>query len=103
PPFPGELDGSDAIGVLLDVLDLAPAGAVESLRDGFRLTLDGRGRVALLDARLRIVGLELPHGARVTFEPGDGVPRRISASSPDGTADLSLESFGAWPAGEAIP
>jgi len=102
-PFPGELDGRDAIGVLLGVLDLAPTGPVSSSHDGFRDSLDERGRAALLDERLRIVGLELPDGTRVRYEPGDGIPRRIDAKSRDGSAHLELSSFGDWPASEPIP
>jgi hypothetical protein len=101
-PFPGELDGRDAIGVLLGVLDLPPAGPVESWRDGFRVALDGHGRVALLDEKLRIVGFELP-GAKVAYEPGEAIPRRIDAKTREGSADLKLQSFGDWPASEPIP
>lgn len=102
-PFPGELDSRDAIGVLLGVLDLPPGGAVVARGAGVRIVLDARGRSVLMDERLRIVGFELPHGASVKYEPGDGVPRRIEAKSPDGFANLRLESFGPWPASEPIP
>jgi hypothetical protein len=102
-PFPGEFDPKDAIGVLLGVLDMPAAGAVESRPGGFRVALSGGGRAALLDERLRIVGVELPRGASVRYEPGEGLPRRIDATSPDGNASLRLESYGAWPESEPIP
>ncbi len=102
-PFPGELDARDAIGLLLGVLDVAPEGAVEKARGGYRVALDGRGRAARLDEAYRIVGLELPRGARASYEPGDAIPRRIDAQSPDGTAHLTLSSYGDWPSSERIP
>ena len=102
-PFPGELEARDAIGLLLGVLDLPPEGSMEKTRGGYRVALDGRGRAARLDEAYRIVGLELPHGARASYEPGDAIPRRIDAQSPDGTAHLTLSSFGDWPSTERIP
>jgi hypothetical protein len=102
-PFPGEIDARDAIGLLLGVLDVAPAGPVERARGGFRVGLDDHGRAARLDETYRIVGLELPRGARASYEPGEAIPRRIDAKSPDGTALLRLSSFGDWPASEPIP
>ena len=98
-----ELTFDEADGLLLGVLDLPPEGSVEKARGGYRVALDGRGRAARLDEAYRIVGLELPHGARASYEPGDAIPRRIDAQSPDGTAHLTLSSFGDWPSTERIP
>jgi hypothetical protein len=100
--FPGDFEERDAIGVLLGVLDEATTGAVERHGSGYRVLLT-RGRSALLDERLRIVGLELPYEARVSYEPGEGVPRKIDAKSADGSASLKLESLGPWAEGEAPP
>lgn len=103
-PLPMKLGPEDAIGVLLGVLDLPAAGRpVERVRDRYRLFLDGYGRVAVLDTRLSVVGLELPNGTRVSFGPGEGLPRRIEAASPDGRARLALESLAPWPAEEPVP
>lgn len=103
-PFPGRLLPADAIGVLLGALDL-PAGGrpVERAGSRYRLFLDGYGRAASLDDDLRVLGLDLPEGTHVTYEPGEGLPHRIDASSRDGHAHLSLESLGPWPEGEPIP
>ncbi len=42
-------------------------------------------------------------GERVTFQPGDGVPRRIEANGSGGRAILTLESYSAWPESERVP
>lgn len=103
-PFPGKLTDADAIGIVLGVADVPPgADAATSQGDLVRLSLEGEGRAALLDGTGRVVGLELPGGTAVRFEPGEGVPRRIEATSPEGRAILKLESYGAWPSGEGVP
>ena len=100
---PGRLAGSDALGALLGAPNLPaePAG-VRFEKGRSRIALAGE-RAALLDAEGRIVGLSYPGGIEVTLEPGEGVPRRIAARGPSGSAVLTLESYGPWPEGEAIP
>ena len=101
-PFPGELDAKDAIGLLFGVLDLAPQ-RFESAGGETRVTLDDRGRAAVLDAGGRVVELDLPGGTRARFEPGGALPRAIDAKSKDGSAKLTLQSYGDWPESEPIP
>lgn len=103
-PFAGRLRPGDAIGVLLGALDVpATARPVEKAGDRYRLFLDSYGRTAVMGSGLEVVGLELPDRTRVTYEPGEGLPRRIEAVSRDGRAHLSLESLVAWPEDEPIP
>ena len=103
-PFPSRIRPADAIGVLLGALDLsAIARPVERIGDGYRLFLDGYGRAATLDPKLSVVALELPGPTRVTYVPGQGLPREIEAISRDGRARLELESLAPWPEGEPIP
>ena len=44
--------------------------------------------------------LVLPSGVRVEISPGAGVPRRIAVKGSEGSALLTLESYGPWPEGE---
>jgi hypothetical protein len=97
-PFPVGLGPRDAIGVLLGVLDLSPLEA-RAHGSAFRVALDRAGRFALVEGG-QVVGLELPHGVVVRFEPGVGVPRRIDVTGPEGRARLKLETYAAWPVGE---
>jgi hypothetical protein len=101
-PFPGELDAKDAIGLLFGVLDLPPL-RVEASSGGTRVVLDERGRAAVLDGDGRIVEIDLPGGARGRFEPGGALPRSIDAKSKDGSAKLTLQSYGDWPQSEPLP
>ncbi len=103
--FPGPLSARDALAAILGVADVAAApGASPAWSNGaFRLPLADGLRHGLLDGAGQVVGLDLPGGVTVRFEPGEGVPRKITARGPEGGAVLTLESFGAWPAGERIP
>jgi hypothetical protein len=60
-------------------------------------------RPARLDNQGRVVEMRFPKSEVVTFQPGEGVPRRIEASGPDGRAILTLESYSSWPASEEVP
>lgn len=84
-PVPGHLAAADLIACILGTSDVAPSSST---------VLDDQGRV---------VEMRFPNGEVVTFQPGDGVPRRIAANGPDGRAVLTLESYGPWPAGEEVP
>jgi hypothetical protein len=84
-PFPGRLAPSDLIGCILGVPDAPFSASVAVDRDG------------------RPVELSFAGGETVKLQPGEGVPRRIEASGPDGRAILTLESYSAWPASEEVP
>jgi hypothetical protein len=84
-PLPGNLDPTDLISCILG----APA--------------DGSTRSALLDNQGRVVEMSFPKSEIVSFQPGEGGPRRIEANGPDGRAVLTLESYSSWPASEEVP
>jgi hypothetical protein len=84
-PVPGHLPAADLIACILGTPDAAPSPS---------LALDDRGRV---------LEMRFPNGEVVRLQPGDGVPRRIEASGPDGRAILTLETYGPWPPGEEVP
>lgn len=84
-PVPGRLSAADLIACILGAPDAPPSPST---------VLDDQGRV---------VEMRFPHGEVVKLQPGEGVPRRIEANGRDGRAVLTLESYGAWPAGEEVP
>ncbi len=101
-PLPGVADPSAAIGVVLGVLDVAADPAHVTVDGNLtRLALEG-GAFAFLDPEGRIVKLLLG-SAEVRYEPGAGLPRSIDVRGDEGSAKLSLESYGPWPAGEPLP
>lgn len=101
--LPGKVEGPDVIGVVLGVLDRDATGAAaRGERDGVRLDF-GDGRSALVDPSGQVVEIGLPGGVVARITPGAGVPRRLKLKGPDGTADLTLQSFGPWDEGEPAP
>ncbi len=103
-PFPAGLTAGDVVGSLVGVLDLSAAGRpVARVGSDLSLSLDDTGREALLSADGKVTGLRFPDGTRVTLEASSPFPARLTAKSPRGTAKLVLESWGEWPADEAIP
>jgi hypothetical protein len=103
--FPGRFGARDVLAALLGVPEEAPTGEGAVARGG-RLELrlpSGEGRTVAVSAAGEVVALALPDGVRVELSPGAGVPRRIRVSGPEGSALLTLESFGPWPEGEAEP
>lgn len=101
--LPGRVEGPDVIGVVFGVLDRDAGGATASgEREGVRLDFGG-GRSALVDPAGQVVEIGLPGGVVARITPGAGVPRRVRLHGPDGTADLTLQSFGPWDEGEPAP
>jgi len=98
--LPGRLASRDVLSALFGVPEESPSGEGASrLRNG-RLVLplaSGDGRAVLVSPAGEVVGLLLPDGVRVELSPGAGLPRRIAIRGPEGSAVLSLESFGALP------
>ena len=101
----GTLAPSDAIACILGYPDAAASGSlpIEETPRGVRLRIDGSTRTALLDREGRVVEMLFPKSEAVSFEPGEGVPRRIEAKGSDGRAVLTLESYSSWPASEKVP
>ena len=100
--LPGRLAAGDVLAALLGVPEEAPTGEGAVATDG-RLKLrlpSGAGRAVVVSTAGEVVGLVLPDGVRVELAPGAGVPRRIRVGGPEGSALLTLESFGPWPDGE---
>lgn len=100
--FPGPLVASDVLAALLGVPEELPTGDGALLREG-RVELrlpSGGGRAVLVSEDGSVTGLALPAGVRVEILPGPLVPGRIEVSGREGTAVLSLESYGPWPEGE---
>ena len=100
--FPGPLAAADVLAALLGVPEELPTGEGALLRGG-RVELrlpSGGGRAVLVSEDGAITGLVLAGGVRVELAPGPLVPGRIEISGREGTAALSLESFGPWPEGE---
>lgn len=103
--FPGRLAGGDALAALLGVPEEAPKAEGAVFR-GDRVELglpSGEGRTVLVAPSGEVTGLVLPSGVRVEISPGAGVPRRIAVKGSEGSALLTLESYGAWPEGEEVP
>ena len=103
--FPGKIAASDLLAALLGAPN---AGVSESFpfeeKSGLvMLRLHDENRRVGIDPSGHIVFLSFPGGVDVTFRPGDGVPRRIEATGPDGRAVLVLESLGPWPGSEPVP
>ncbi len=100
--LPGRLAAGDVLAALLGVPQDAPTGeGAVAAEGGLELRLpSGAGRSVVVASDGAIVGLALPDGVRVELEPGAGVPRRIRVDGPEGSAILTLESFGPWPEGE---
>lgn len=99
-PIPGRLDPREAIGALLGVPGGVVAGPARDDGDRVVLPLEG-GTLAVLDRAGRVVEVRFPGGVRVVYEPGSGLPRKLTATSREGRAVLELESLGPWPEGEA--
>lgn len=96
-PLP--LPPRDAIGALLGALDLEP-GDVTAARGGALVALPGR-RYALVDGDGRVMELRFEGDqVIVRFTPGDGLPRRIEATSREGRVVLTLDSYLPWPEDE---
>ncbi len=103
--FPGRLAGADLLAVLFGVPEEPPSGEGAFVRGG-RIGLklpSGGGRAVLVPPSGGVTGLLLPGGVSVELSPGDGLPRRIELTGPEGRALLTLESYGDWPAGEEVP
>ncbi len=99
-PIPGRLGPGEAIGALLGVPAGAVSGPATSEGDRIVLPLVG-GTLVSVDPAGRVVEARFPGGVRVVYEPGTGLPRKLTATSSDGRAVLDLESLGPWPEGEA--
>ena len=100
--FPGPLVAADVLAALLGVPEELPTGEGALLRAG-RVELrlpSGGGRAVLVSEDGAVTGLVLSGGVRVEILPGPLVPGRIEISGREGTAVLSLESYGPWPEGE---
>lgn len=104
-PLPGNLASADLIACILGTPDAAASSSspFEETPRGVRLRVDDSKRTALLDPEGGVIEVVFPKGEVVTFQPGEGVPRRIEANGPDGRAVLTLETYSPWPAGEEIP
>ena len=103
--FPGRLAGADLLAVLFGVPEEPPSGEGAFVRGG-RIELklpSGDGRAVLVSPSGGVTGLLFPGGVSVELSPGDGLPRRIELTGPEGRALLTLESYGGWPAGEEVP
>jgi hypothetical protein len=103
--FPGKIASSDVLAALLGApaADVSSSSPFEERSGVIVLPLADGERTAGIDASGRIAFLGFPGGVRVRLQPGEGVPRRIEATGPDGRALLALETFGAWPEGEGVP
>jgi hypothetical protein len=100
--FPGPLVAADVLAALLGVPEELPTGEGALLRGG-RVELrlpSGGGRAVLVAEDGSVTGLVLSGGVRVELLPGPLVPGRIEVLGREGTAVLSLESYGPWPEGE---
>lgn len=100
--FPGPLVAADVLAALLGVPEELPTGEGALLRAG-RVELrlpSGGGRSVLVSEGGAVTGLVLSGGVRVEILPGPLLPGRIEISGREGTAVLSLESWGPWPEGE---
>jgi hypothetical protein len=84
-PLPGKLSSLDLIACILGTPDAPVSPAI------------------LVDEQGRVTKMHFPKGEVVSFEPGEGVPRRVEAKGPGGRAVLTLESYGPWPPGEEVP
>ncbi len=103
--FPGRLAATDVLAVLLGIPEEIPSGEGALVRSG-RIELklpSGDGRAVLVSTPGGVTGLLMPGGVRVELSPGAGVPRRIDLKSPEGSAVLTLESYGGWQEGEEAP
>jgi hypothetical protein len=67
------------------------------------LRIDGSTHTALLDREGHVIEMRFPKTEVVSFQPGEGVPRRIEANGPDGRAVLTLQTYAAWPVAEEVP
>ena len=103
--MPGHLAATDLIACILGTPDTPASSSLpfEETSRGLRLRVDDSDRFALLDGQGRVVEMRFPNDEVVSFQPGEGVPRRIEAKGPDGRAVLTLESYGPWAAGEEVP
>lgn len=104
-PLPAKLAAADLIACILGTPDApaSPSLPFEETPRGLRLRIGGSKRTTLLDRDGRAIEMRFPNGEIVSFQPGEGVPRRIEARGPDGRAVLTLESYGPWPPGEEVP
>lgn len=105
--LPGRLTSDDLLACMLGVPEsaLSPSSPFEETPRGVRVRIDvsKRSVLILLDRDGSPIELSFPSGEIVKLQPGEGVPRRIEANGPEGRAVLTLESYGAWPAGEEVP
>ena len=67
------------------------------------MRIDDAKRTVLVDREGNLIELSVASGETVKLQPGEGVPRRIEANSPDGHAVLALESYASWPDDEEVP
>lgn len=84
-PLPGRLAAADLIACILGTPDAAPSSST------------------VLDEQGRVIEMRFAKGEVVSFQPGEGVPRRIEAKVRGGQAVLVLESYGPWPENEEVP
>jgi hypothetical protein len=104
-PLPGKLAAADLIACILGTpaAPAPPSSPFEETPRGWSLRIEGTKRTALLDRDGHVIEMHFPNGEVVSFQPGEGVPRRVEAKGPDGRAVLVLESYGPWSVGEEVP
>jgi hypothetical protein len=104
-PLPGKLAAADLMACMLGTpaAPAPPPSSFEKTPRGWSWRIEGTKRAALLDRDGNVIELRFPNGEVVSFQPGEGVPRRIEAKGPDGRAVLTLETYGPWPAGDEVP
>jgi hypothetical protein len=104
-PLPGRFSSSDLIACILGAPDAAasPSLPFEETPRGLRMRIEGSKRSVLLDREGKPIEFSFPDNETVKVVPGEGVPRRIEAKGPKGSAILTLESYSSWPAGEPVP
>ncbi len=104
-PLPGKTSADDLIACVLGTPD-APASSslpVDETPRGLLLRIDGSKSSVLLDREGKPIEFSFPNDETVKLQPGEGVPRRIEASGPEGRAVLTLESYSSWPENERVP
>jgi hypothetical protein len=100
--LPIDVPAADALGLFLGFPDWdLVSSPISRHKSGYRVV--SGAREFIFDPARGVIAQSLRGRFSTSFEPGDGLPRRITVSGKNGEAVLILQNLLPWPEEEAVP
>lgn len=100
--LPVDIPAADVVGLFLGIPDWDfVSGPIYPHRGGYRIVSGAREMT--FDVNRGVLSQALPGRFSAVFEPGDGLPRKITIGGPNGEAVFQLQSLLPWKVEEPVP